>query len=200
MVSFYEKNLLLLGDRPEALRWSPQGQLLRYNLFLELSEDLHVKKVLDYGCGKGDFYGFLKDRGISTAYTGIDITPALIELARKKYPECVFRVMDILDDPIDEDFDYVFVCGVFNNKIDGIEEITRSTIKRLFERTRIGLAFNLLSSYAIEKHPELNYADPSDALSFAIEELSPYVSLRHDAVPDDFTLFVYKNPLRSIAQ
>ena len=105
-----------MGDRPEALRWSPQGQLLRYNLFLELCADLHGKKVLDYGCGKGDFYGFLKDKGISTEYTGFDITPALIELAKIKYPECAFRVMDIVEEPIYEVFDYVFVCGSSTTK------------------------------------------------------------------------------------
>lgn len=182
------------GDRPEALRWTPEGQVSRYRQFLEITDDINAKKILDYGCGKGDFYGFLKDNGITADYTGTDITPGFVRLAKKKYPECSFRVFDIEEEELCEDFDFVFLCGVFNNRIEGIEDTMKNVIKKLFEHTREGLAFNALSAFSRDKSFELNYIDPGYLLGFVLREITPYVSLRHDGKSLDFTVFLYKNP------
>ena len=39
--------------------------------------------VCDFGCGIGDFYGYLKEEKINFDYTGIDIADNMIELAKK---------------------------------------------------------------------------------------------------------------------
>jgi SAM-dependent methyltransferase len=194
LISFYDRNLMMHGDRPEALRWTPKGQETRYSLMLEVTPEIGGKKILDYGCGKGDFYGFLKDKRMRVDYTGMDINPRLIELARSKYPECAFRVFDIEEEPLDEDFDLIFLCGVFNNRIDGASDTMKKVVSALFRHSREGLAVSALSSYDSEKDREVNYASPEEMLSFALGYLTPFVSLRHDRVPYDFTLFLYKKP------
>jgi SAM-dependent methyltransferase len=194
LISFYDKCFHLHGDRPEALRWTARGQHERYCLMLEIADDLTGRKILDYGCGKGDFYGFLADRGIKVRYTGIDINRNLIEHARHKYPECEFRVSDVEEEKLGEAYDYIFLCGVFNNRVESVEESFRNVLSRLYRHARLGMAANALSSLAKSKAVELNYTDPCELAAFAMENLSPYVNLRHDRLAGDFTLFIYRNP------
>jgi SAM-dependent methyltransferase len=192
VISFYNNTLQLHGDRPEAVRWTSSGQAEHYRCLLEISKRIDGKKILDYGCGKGDFYQFLKENNLSVHYTGFDINEGLISLAKRKFPECVFKVFDIECDPLDENFDYIFLCGVYNLKVQGLRETIENTLKKLFNHCRIAMAFNGLSMHSPKKDFELNYISPENLFGFAVKNLSPYVTLRHDTIPYDFTIFVYK--------
>ena len=191
VISFFDTNLMLHGDRPEAVRWSSKGQLLHYQAMLDIG-CIEGKKILDFGCGKGDFYQFLKERDISVEYSGFDINERLISVARLKYPDVDFRVFDIDKDALDEEFDCIFLCGVFNLRIDGLAEAIKATLKKLFARCRISLAFNALSVHDPKKDFELNYTSPEELFTFAVKNLSPFVSLRHDRISFDYIMFVYK--------
>ncbi|HTG00665.1 MAG TPA: class I SAM-dependent methyltransferase [Nitrospirota bacterium] len=191
LISFYNRHYGKFGDRPEALRWTPQGQLKRYHTFLEIAADLNHQNILDYGCGLADFYKFLKRRGINVNYTGVDINENFIATAKRKYPECNFRVMNIDDDALEGYYDYIFICGVFNLRVPGVQDDLRNALVTLFKHCNKGLALNALSSHTPVKDVELNFTSPEDIVKFAIENLSPSVVLRHDRLPNDFTLFVY---------
>jgi len=43
--------------------WSSAGQTLHHQSMLDVG-DINNSKILDFGCGKGDFYKFLKDSGV----------------------------------------------------------------------------------------------------------------------------------------
>ena len=193
VISFYNNAFQMHGDRPESLRWTAKGQVLHYESLLDINGSLEDKKILDYGCGKGDFYRFLKNRNISVQYVGFDINDRLVSFAKQKFPECRFRVFDIEKDFLEEDFDYIFLCGVFNLKVQGLDDTIKNTLIKLFKQCRIALAFNALSSHNPKKDFELHYVYPEKMFEFAVKNLSPFVSLRHDRIPYDFTLFVYKN-------
>ena len=195
VISFFDKNLRLYGDRPEAIRWSVQGQLMHYQNLLDIGA-IDNTRILDFGCGKGDFLRYLRDCGITGDYTGYDINANLISLAQKKFPESRFRVFDIDSDVLDEDFDYIFLCGVFNLRVSGLAETIQHAMQKLFRHCRKGLAFNALSDLNPEQEPELYYTSPTDLFRFVVKNLSPYVSLRHDRMHYDFTMFVYQVPLR----
>lgn len=195
VVSFFETKLMLHGDRPEAVGLSSKGQILRHQSMLDVGE-IDNSKILDFGCGKGDFYKYLKDSGLNVKYSGFDINEKLIGLAEKKYPGIDFRVFDIDRDVLDEDFDYIFLCGVFNLRIEGIDETIKGTLIKLFQHCRTALAFNALSSDEPKKDFELHYTDPEDISDFAARNLSPYVSIIQDRIPHDFTMFVYRDIYR----
>ena len=192
VISFFDKTLQLNGDRPEAVGWSQKGQQLRFKDLLGIDNDIRGKRVLDYGCGKGDLYQFLKDKNIPVSYTGFDINHNLISLAKSKFPEAEFRVFDIEEERLNEDFDYIFLCGVFNLKVAGIDETVRNVLKRLFERCNIALAFNALSDHCFNKDFQLHYVSPEKILEFALKELSPHACIKEGGNADDFTMFVYK--------
>jgi SAM-dependent methyltransferase len=190
VISFFDKALQMHGDRPEAVRWTPGGQQLRYECLLDIDNNMNGSKILDYGCGKGDFYQFLKERNISVRYTGFDINEQLISLAKDKFPECRFKVFDIEKDILKEDFDYILLCGVFNLKFEDLEKSIKNTLTNLFSHCHIALAFNALSAHDPNKAFELHYLYPEAMVEFAIKNLSPFVTLIHDRVPYDFTMFV----------
>ncbi|HAM49769.1 MAG TPA: hypothetical protein DCP92_03405 [Nitrospiraceae bacterium] len=106
VISFFAKTLAIHGDRPEALRWTAKGQSSHYQSLLDIAYSIEGKKILDFGCGKGDFYQFLKERNIFVNYTGLDINEKLISVAKRKFPECNFRVFEIGKNDLTEDFDY----------------------------------------------------------------------------------------------
>ena len=192
VISVFNRKLLLHGDRPEAVGWSSKGQILRHQAMLDVG-DINNGKILDFGCGKGDFYRFLVERGIHIKYTGFDINEKLISLAKEKYPGVDFRVFDIDNDILDEDFDFIFLCGVFNLKVEGIDETIKKTLARLFQHCGTALAFNALSSHDPEKAFELHYVSPEEIFTFTMKNLSPNVFLRHDRIMYDFTIFVYRD-------
>ena len=192
IISFYNKRLQMFGDRPESLGWSPRGQILRFRSLLGIDKNIDGSKVLDFGCGIGDFYGYLRDKGIHVRYTGFDINDNLISKAASRYPECRFRTFDINRDDITEKFDYIFLCGVFNLKVQQLEDTIKTTLIELFKHCRIAMAFNALSAYTAKKEFELHYMYPEEMFSFAIKNLSPYIAIRHDTLLYDFTMFMYK--------
>ncbi len=190
LLYFYNRHLKDFGNAPQAVRWTREGQLRRYETLLDIAGNLSGKRILDFGCGKGDLYGFIKEKGIAINYCGIDINENLIELAKSKYPEAEFIVMDIEEAEIELDFDVIFVCGVFNLRVGGIEESMKNVLKKLFRLCREALHVNLLTYYVAQRSVELFYVKPEEILHFAITEISRTASLMHGR--EDIFLSVYR--------
>jgi 2-polyprenyl-3-methyl-5-hydroxy-6-metoxy-1,4-benzoquinol methylase len=190
LLHFYNRHLKDFGDSPRAIRWTPEGQLRRYTSLITIAGDFSGKKVLDFGCGKGDFLGFMKEKDISVEYCGIDINENLINLAKKKHPEAEFIAVDIDENEFNREFDIVFICGVFNLRVAGIEESMRSILKKLFKLCREVLYINLLTYYIPQRDIELFYVKPEEILQFVIAELSRSVTLVH--TKEDIFLSIYK--------
>lgn len=147
LIDYFTKRLRHFGDTPASLGWSEKGQILRYKAITELLP-LNNSSVLDFGCGKGDLYGYLKKRGLNLQYTGMDINPELIRIAREKYPQATFRTIDLEKEELDEKFDFIIICGVFNLKVSGVQESAFWSIKKLFYNSKKTLLFNCPSIYA----------------------------------------------------
>jgi len=192
LLSFFDRHLRDHGDTSQAVRWTPEGQRRRYEAFRGIIGGMEGKSLLDFGCGKGDFYGFLRELGVSCAYCGIDVNAGLVALARRKYPEAEFLTLDVEEISWERRFDVVVACGVFNLRIGGIRESLRETVKILFGLCRESLHVNFLSARTPRQDVELFYVDPVDLLSFALNDLSPRVTLRHGLVPDDVFLSVHR--------
>jgi len=190
MLSFYNRHLKDFGDAPQAVRWTPEGQLKRFENLLRIAGDFSGKTVLDFGCGKGDFYGFQKKRNVAARYTGIDINENLISLARSKHPDAEFIALDIEEERLTRTFNLIFVCGVFNLRVANIKKTMKDILKRLFSLCTDALHINALSYYVPQRTVELFYVKPEELLRFALTELSPKVTLTH--ADEDIYLSVYK--------
>ncbi len=70
--------------------------------------------ILDLGCGNGRLWEVLKDEEIK--YVGVDISETLIKIAKQKYPEQDFQVIDFFKLPFpDNYFDKVYCLAVFHH-------------------------------------------------------------------------------------
>jgi SAM-dependent methyltransferase len=191
--SFYSSLLHQHGpDHPMALHWnSRHTQEIRF-VMLSLIDDLEGRSVLDVGCGVGDLYGFLEQEKIKAKYAGWDISPEMIAAAKKKHPRGDFALNNIqfLEKPAR--FDYVLASGTMNVKISDHDRWVYEMIAVMFRTAGKGLGFNLLSNSSPEQDDTFYYADPERIFSYC-RSLTPYVTLRHDYLPGDFTVYLYKS-------
>jgi SAM-dependent methyltransferase len=77
----------LLGERPYL-----RGSL---TLFADLMRDAGGGPVADIGCGPGYVSRYLNDAGVDAF--GIDLSPEMIEIARRSYPDLRFEVGTMTD-------------------------------------------------------------------------------------------------------
>jgi SAM-dependent methyltransferase len=64
------------------------------DLVAEVEESTGIRAVADLGCGPGHVAAYLAALGISTI--GIDISPAMVEVGKRRYPDVSFRVGSLL--------------------------------------------------------------------------------------------------------
>ncbi|MES2661922.1 MAG: class I SAM-dependent methyltransferase [Pseudomonadota bacterium] len=180
------------GQDVRTLNWgSRESQHKRFAVLAEIG-DLNQKKILDVGCGLGDFYAWLQANNIDTDFHGIDITPKLIEMASKRFPNISFESGQLhTSSTLSNPFDFVFASGIFYLRQEDPVLFMQSMIQKMFELCTHGIAFNSLSSWSKDKAENEFYADPIALLNFC-KQLTTQVVLRHDYHPRDFTMYLYK--------
>ncbi len=179
------------GDKPEAVQWSCEGQQFRFNKLTQIA-DLRDKRILDVGCGKGDMYPFLFKKFGNVDYTGVDIVPESLAYAAQKYPQATFYCRDLLEDVVDEKFDYTLISGVFNNSIPKSSEFLRELVTAAFKQCELGIGFNFLSTYVNYTNADMAYHDPIEVFDFCLKTLSPNVMIHHHYERCDVVIFVYR--------
>ena len=94
-------------------QWNPDLYQSRHSFVWERGSDLldllqpqPGERILDLGCGTGQLAARIAASG--AAVTGIDSAPAMIEEARRNFPDVTFRVADARDFQFSQPFDAVF--------------------------------------------------------------------------------------------
>jgi hypothetical protein len=99
---------------------------------------------------------------------------------------------DITEEPLNGEFDYALISGVFNNRIPDPTSFLRELTRSAFNHCQKGLAFNFISTHVNFEDAAMAYHDPLDVLEFCIRELSPSVTLHHHYARCDVAVFVYR--------
>ena len=68
-------------------------------------------------------------------------------------------------------------------------------IAKMFSLCSDAAVFNSLSAWAPDRESGEFYADPAATLDYC-RTLTPWVALRHDYHPRDFTVFLFKKQVR----
>ncbi len=87
-------------------------------------------RVVDLGCGSGIWAGMLSDFGYEV--WGVDISSAMIEMARRNAPEAVFHVGSLWELSLPECVAVTCLGECLNYCLDS--ERSRGTVRDLFER------------------------------------------------------------------
>jgi SAM-dependent methyltransferase len=200
IVATWEDCLRRHGDSAPGVGWPRNDAELRYRIMLDLLRSTSEVTLLDFGCGASHFYEFIRRLGLSgIRYSGLDVSPSFLELSRRKFPEVAYYQVDLLDDeasvPI---FDYVVMNGIFTYRArlsdDEMFTYMCRLLRRVTSRTRVGLAFNAMSTQVDSERADLFHLSLDRVLGFLTREISRHVVVRHDYSLYEFTVHVYLEP------
>jgi ubiquinone/menaquinone biosynthesis C-methylase UbiE len=190
----YNKMLSSGVDDAERVGWgSVDSQEKRFGVLTEIG-DLDNGSILDVGCGLGAFVDYTHKAHLNLSYTGVDINLNMIEEAQKKHSDVEFIHTDITYDGHtlnDRRFDYVFLSGALNLSADKHHDTIEIIMKEMFVLANKGVAINFLSVFSDYLTPGEYYCNPVDILQIALS-ITKRVTLRHDYMPHDFTVYLYK--------
>lgn len=172
---------------------SKRSQIMRFEAFTRLN-NLEGKSILDVGCGAGDFWNYLLTKGIDCDYTGFDISESMIKRCRERFPNVRFESGDFTEWSHGQNFDYTIAIAIHNIKTSSAKEILRDTTLKQFEISNVGTHISILTDRYNAFDPHIQAWHAEEILKLALD-ITPYVTLRHDYLPHDFSLTLYKEPL-----
>ena len=190
----YNQMLTNGSDDAERVGWgSEKSQKKRFSILTQIG-DLDNKTILDVGCGLGAFVDFIGNTNLKLSYTGTDINSSMIEGAQQRNFDIEFIHTDItLSEHAlnDRKFDYVFLSGALNLSANKHFDKIEIMMKEMFALANKGVAINFLSVFSDHLAPGEYYCNPTYILQIAFS-ISKKVTLRHDYMPHDFTIYLYK--------
>lgn len=117
---------------------------MRRKILLNLPNDLSGKRILDAGCGAGQFSIELAKRGANVL--GIDISANLIEIAKKRLPDNLKKNIEFLTSDMMQchgNFDFVILM---DSLIHYPENDTMIILENLLQNTNEKILFTLVPS------------------------------------------------------
>jgi SAM-dependent methyltransferase len=189
VASYYDEQVRRFGDDVRSLDWgSRRTQRLR---FAVLTAGLLEpgRSILDVGCGLGDLAGVLPPE---IDYLGVDIAQGMVDTARSAQPTRRFEVGHLLEPSFAPGpFDLVVASGIFAKRGDEPERYLEAMVAAMWSRAAVAVAFNSLSAWGGSPDEDEFQADPLSTLRFC-RTLTPFVELRHDYLPHDFTVRLFR--------
>lgn len=194
---YYEKLNIKNGLGSSGNLWSNDArQIVRFQKFIEIF-DFKNQKILDVGCGYGDFYHYLQKNSISPKlYKGIDLLQQHCNIANQKLPSCCKVICgDFLQIDLDQ-ADLVILSGTLNYYDKEWFAFAHQMIDKMWLLAKIGVLFNIRSPKSMSSSSESQYRQykdlsPSYWCSYA-ESLTSKYALFHNYVDYDFTIAMWK--------
>jgi len=191
ILSYYNDLLKKNGYSPISVGWGTRRgkQTLRFDILSQIGP-ITNSSILDVGCGFGDFFGYLKHKKIIASYYGVDINPNLIQIGKQVYPNIKLEVRDIEQNQFRKKFDWIIASGITSHAAtySYIDKI----LSEMFRICKKGVAINFVSNQVDYKIKGLFYSSPEKILSLT-KKYSNRIIFRHDYMPFEFTVYLYKN-------
>lgn len=208
----YERCLAEAGASPRGVDW-PNGRDLEARFAVQLGLLDGVSKggvpegrkpaLLDVGCGPGLLLDYLAATGRAGTvdYAGVDLSPAMIEAARRRWPDAQFSVRNIVTEPLEPlSVDVVLMNGVLTERLDlpqqTMEAMAQGLIQAAFATARVGIAFNVMSDHVDWHRDDLFHWPFDDIARFLTRSVSRHYTLRADYGLYEYTVFVWRSPQR----
>jgi SAM-dependent methyltransferase len=194
---YYTAKVTEHGATPRGVDWnSADGQHRRFERLLRVMDPSAISpSINDYGCGYGGLIGALSSRLSDFSYCGYDVSESMLQAARELHPQRKGRRF-VSDRSELAPADYTIASGILNVRLDtpgdAWESYVLRTIADLVAVSRLGVAFNALTSHSDSSHmrSDLYYADPAQLLDYCLRNFSRNVILDHDYELYEFTMIV----------
>lgn len=192
--TFFSKKVIRHGPTPAGVDYNAEAsQVQRFAHLWKACGEPKASSILDYGCGYGAMYGYLRRHDFEGAYTGYDVSKAMIAQARKAFPEIseAFTSERSTLHP----HDYLIANGIFSIRF-GSDEAWFAHVKRtlldMAEYARLEMALNMLTIHADpwRMRSDLYYADPEVIQKFCESSISKRVRILESFYPYEFIVRV----------
>jgi SAM-dependent methyltransferase len=191
IVKRYTDRFNELGYSPKTLGWFKKRHFLRYKILLD-NWEYNNNSLLDFGCGFGDMYSYIKQHQLKIDYFGVDINSILINKGKSLYKDINLSCCDFLNLKNRPNYDFIVSSGVHNLKLTDNISFINKTFKVFNESSKQGFSINFLSDKCQYFENDLYYTSPEYILKIAYN-YSNNIILRNDYMPYEFTLIVNKN-------
>ena len=187
----YHKDLISKYPQNENLTmgWAIDSQNIRFNILSKI-DDLNNKSILDVGCGNAMLYDYLIQLYPNLRYVGLDLLDEFLNNAMKRLSnkkDVNFYKGNFMSEQLPL-LDYYLVSGAFNYKNSNPLFIFQS-IQHLFNSSRFGLGFNLLSM--APSNQQIAVAYNKQMIFEFCKMLSPKCKLIDDYLENDYTIYLY---------
>jgi SAM-dependent methyltransferase len=194
---YYSGTIERHGPTPLGVDWpNAASQYLRFVQLLKICDFQHPFSLNDFGCGYGALLEFLalRHRETPIAYHGIDISPSMVAVARKRWkdnPLATFAVGSRCGNLAD----YSLSSGVFNvrlgHPVQSWEAYIESILTDIHGSSRVGFAANFMLPHD-EKltEQELYRTEPTRWAGFCAKQFGCTVELMTGYGLREFTLLV----------
>jgi SAM-dependent methyltransferase len=187
------------GDTHLGVDWpNYEDTLIRHQVMTEIFENKNNISVLDFGCGLGHLYNYLKNNkpSYNIRYSGLDINENFYNFCKEKYPNLDFYYKDVLLDDNIPKFDYIICNGTFTEKkdltYDEMFDFVSKVLIKLWDKTNHGIAFNLMSKLVDWERDDLFHVSMDEIGLFLKNNLSKNFTIRYDYKLYEYTIYVYK--------
>lgn len=209
IIKHYENCYKQYGDTPEGVDWTkPEQAPIRYEVMLDvikfhnresLSNEKQQIRLLDFGCGLGHMYDYIKSNNIQyIKYCGLEVSDIFYNVMQNKYSEVELYKCNLLENSCNfsNDFDYVVMNGVFTEKRDltykEMFDYFGHLLSKVFAISKKGVAFNLMSKH-VDWEKEYLFHVPFDELtSYLIKNITRNFIIRNDYGLYEYTVYLYK--------
>ena len=198
VAEYYTTKLAKHGETPLGVDWNgEESQTIRFEQLCKIVNTTNNFSIIDLGCGYGALYDFLVTKYDCPSYLGVDVSAGMIKAAVQRYkdqPQARF----VLSSEPNQVADFSVASGIFNVRMGRSDDDWRSyleaTLDVLDRTSRVGFAFNCLTSYSDKDKMRdyLYYADPCVLFDLCKRRYSRNVALLHDYDLYEFTILVRK--------
>ena len=199
----YDKCFKTHGDNHLGVDWPKLSDTLtRHEIMYGLVREINSPQVtntsiLDFGCGLGHFYKWLKaNHSLHPQYSGLDINESFYNYCSNEFPDNQFYLKDILVDNDLPNFDYIMCNGVFTEKrelsYDEMFQFMKNVLIKLWGKTNKGISFNVMSKLVDWERDDLFHVSMDQLGMFLKENLSRNFIIRNDYKLYEYTIYVYK--------
>lgn len=198
---WYTAALAQHGIESPAVGWnSAASQVLRFERLGRLLNEIDPATPLtiaDYGSGYGAMFPWL-DRRLGdrlVEYVGYDVSAQMLDAARATTTDP--RTTWVQGSRLDRKVDVTFVSGTFNLRLETPPEAWHERVLEMLEdiaaHSRVGFAFNLLTTWVDWQDPGLYYADPTVFFRHCRDHFGRFVTLDHGYPLYEWTITVRKD-------
>ena len=196
IIKRHRHSVWMHGHSPQALYWADKEvQIVRFDVLLGCGVQ-SGDSVLDVGCGFSDLYAHMNSKGLDVEYTGIDLSPDMIDKAKELFPNVNFFQGDLFDfDPPEKSYDWVLLSGAMNEPLQDDGEYLQQMLPKLFASCKKGLAFNLLNDdygWSARELYTLQAYKPGEVLE-KLNLLSDVTAFRADYLDVDASFFAWRD-------